>query len=454
MDSQMAYAIFRTAKYKANQKIGAMMTHHLREKPEKVDGADPSRLHLNVTIGAANRPALFKAVRDRIAACTRKPRPDANRVVELMATASPAFFAGKSYEEQKAYLLDCVEFAKQKFGPENIVGAYLHFDETSPNAHIICVPLETSVRTTKKLSRTVTTLNAGHYMGGKEKMIEWQDEFALFVQGRGHDLLRGEPKADTHRDHVPVAQYWKDKKREADATEVAAVDLLTTAASEAKQAATLRRDAERTKQAALTAFDDVEHERQELLLARKSATVTQAEIDEQRQKVRRDRAAVDAEWALARESRAAAARIESDAERKVLELARKARQLQRAHELAQEAKAQADMATEARDREADRLREAMAGLGAVEDVRQLVRKPELVAMFEFVDKNPMAGKLLNLLKADPLVGEAIALTIAGFTGLGDGETAVWESPQAKKAARVFAPIQQPQPTSTDPQFGM
>ena len=112
------------------------------------------------------------------------------------------------------------------------------------------------------------------------------------------------------------------------------------------------------------------------------------------------------------------------------------------------------MAAETRDREADKLREAMAGLGAVDDVRQLVRKPELVAMFEFVDKNPMAGKLLNLLKADPLVGEAIALTIGGFTGLGDGETAVWESPQAKKAARVFASVQQPQQTSNDPNFSM
>jgi hypothetical protein len=75
----MAYAIFRTAKYKANQKISALMTHHLREKPEKVDGADPSRSHLNVVVGAADRRALFKAVRDRIATCTRKLRISAHR---------------------------------------------------------------------------------------------------------------------------------------------------------------------------------------------------------------------------------------------------------------------------------------------------------------------------------------------------------------------------------------
>lgn len=450
----MAYAIFRTAKYKAPQKISALMVHHLREKPEKVDGADPARSHLNIIIGAANRRAFFKAVRDRIAICTRKPRPDTNRVVELVATASPAFFEGKSYEEQKAYLLDCVEFAKQKFGPENVVGAYLHFDETSPNAHILCVPIETSVRTTKKLTREITTLNARHFMSGQEKMIGWQDEFAQFVQGRGHDLLRGEPKAETHRDHVPVAQYWKDKKREADAAQVAAVDLLTTAASEAKQAANLRRDAQRVQQSAHAARDDAEFDREELLRAHQNMTKIHAEVDEQRKKVQLDRAAVDAEWTRARESHAAAARIESDAERRVLELAKQARQLERAQELARDAKAQADMTAEAYDREADKLREAMSGLGAVEDVRKVIRKPELVAMLEFVDKSPMAKKLLNLLKADPLVGEAVALTIAGFTDASDDGAAVWESPQANKAAQVFAPVRKPQQSSDDTNFSM
>jgi hypothetical protein len=434
----MAYAIFRTAKYKANQKISALMTHHLREKPATLDGADPSRSHLNVIIGAVDRRALFKAVRDRIAICTRKPRPDANRVVELVATASPAFFASKSYEEQKAYLLDCVAFAKKKFGAENVVGAYLHFDETSPHAHIICVPIETSVRTTKKLTREMTALNAGHYMGGKEKLIQWQDEFAGFVQGRGHDLKRGEPKVETQREHVPVAQYWNEQKREVDAAQVAAVDLLTTAASEAKQAANLRRDAERAQQSALTALDDAAFDREEMLRARKSMQATQAQLDEQRQKVHLDRAAVDAEWARARESRAAAAHIESDAARRALALEKQARQLERAQEQAREAKAQADVAAEARDHEADELRKAMAGLRAVEDVRKLVSKPELVAIFEFIDKSPTARKLLNLLKLDPLVGEAVAQTIEGFAEVGDGGMATWESPKALAAGRYLA----------------
>ena len=450
----MAYAIFRTAKYKTNYAIGGVMKHHLREEPARVNGLDPSRSHLNITIGAPNRPALFRAVKACIAAATRKPRPDANRVVELVATASPEFFADKSYQEQKAYLLDCVEFAIEQFGVDNVVGAYLHFDERTPHAHIMCVPIETSVRKTKKLARKITTLNAAHYTGGKQRLSQWQDVFARFVQAKGHDLKRGELKAETQRDHVPIAQYWNEQKREADAAQVAAVDLLTTAASEAKQAANLRRDAEHVQQAAQTARDDAEFDRQELLSARNSMSARQADFDQQCQKVRLDRAAIDAEWALARESRAAAARIESEAERRVLELAKQVRQLERVQELAREAKAQADMAAEARDREADKLREAMAGLNAVEDVRKLIRRPELVAILEFVDKSPTAKKLLNLLKADPLVGEAVALTIAGFIDPVDGGTAVWESPQAKKAARVFAPFQKPQQTSSDSNFGM
>ena len=450
----MAFAIFRTKKYKTNHTIGGLIKHHLREEPAKVKGLNPSRTHLNITIGAPDRPALFKAVKARITTATRKPRPDANRVVELVATASPEFFADKSHDEQKAYLLECVEFAKEKFGSDNVVAAYLHFDERSPHAHIVCVPLETSMRTTKTLTREITTLNASHFTGGSERMIQWQDDFARFVQAKGHDLKRGESKVETQRDHVPIAQYWNEKKREADAAQSAAVDLLTTAATEAKQAANLRRDAERVQQSTQTARDDAEFDRQELLSARSSMSAMQAEFDEQRQKIRLDRAAVDAEWASARDKHAAAARIEADAKLRVLALEKQARQLERAQEKARDAKAQADVAAEARDREAHELRGAKAGLGAIEYVRALVRKPELVAMLEFIDKSPTARKLLNLLKADPLVGDAIALTIAGFVGVGDGDTTTWESPQAIEAARFIAPVQKPYRDSSDPNFGM
>lgn len=275
----MAYAIFRTAKYKNTDKAKGVMAHHLREVPGAAPNANPTRSHLNITLGALTRSAMTKAVNERLATCTRKPRPDANRIVELMCTASPEFFSDKSHDQKKAYLLDCVEFAKHKFGAANVVGAYLHFDEMSPNVHIMCVPLETSMRTTKKMAREITALNAGHYFGGKEKMIVWQDEFAAFVQSRGHDLKRGEPKAETGRGHTPVSEYWKQKKRDIDGAQLAVAELLATASSEAKNAAVLRRDAVQRQAAAKVREEDA----QTLLVsldAQRSALLPAAQLSE------------------------------------------------------------------------------------------------------------------------------------------------------------------------------
>ena len=127
----MAYAILRTEKYKTQKAISGLVGHHLRIPGSKLDNVDLSRSHLNVVIGAHDRESFNKAVLGRIATCSRKPRPDANRAVEMLLGASPEFFEGKSYEEQKAYLSDCLDFAKGFFGEANIVGAYMHFDENS-----------------------------------------------------------------------------------------------------------------------------------------------------------------------------------------------------------------------------------------------------------------------------------------------------------------------------------
>ena len=198
----MAYVILRTEKYKTRNTIAGLVGHHLRIPGSKLDNVDLSRSHLNVVIGAHDRDSFNKAVRGRIATCTRKPRPDANKVVEMMLGASPEFFEGKSYEEQKAYLYDCLDFAKQFFGEANIVGAYMHFDESTPHLSILAVPIETSVRKTKKMEREVTTLNASHFFAGKDAMIQMQTDVALFVQARGHDLLRGEPKSEDRKSVV------------------------------------------------------------------------------------------------------------------------------------------------------------------------------------------------------------------------------------------------------------
>ena len=235
----MAYAILRTEKYKTRNTIAGLVGHHLRIPGSKLDNVDASRSHLNVIIGAHDRESFIKAVKARIDTCTRKPRPDANRAVEMLLGASPEFFEGKSYEEQKAYLSDCLDFAKGFFGEANIVGAYMHFDEKTPHLSVMAVPIETSVRKTKKQEREVTTLNASHYLGGQARMVQMQTDFAKFVQSRGHDLLRGEPKSETGREHEPLGAYWKQQAKTIDAAAAAAADILNDAAIESQTAADL-----------------------------------------------------------------------------------------------------------------------------------------------------------------------------------------------------------------------
>lgn len=352
----MAYAIFRVKKYKTNHAIGGIMRHHLREAPEEVDGLDPSRSHLNITIGAADRPALFKAIKSRIATTTRKPRPDANRIIENVFTASPEFFKEMSYESQKEYLLHCVDFAKETYGADNFVGAYLHFDEESPHCHVLCVPIETSTRTTKKTSRQATTLNAGHYLGGSEKCINMQTRFAEFVQGKGYDLKRGEPKSETKRRHIPLREYYA----EIAASKQAATELLAEAASEASAAAQKRRQAE--------------HELERLKLDREAFEV-------EREAIQKQYSEVAAEWTRAR----AANQKARDYEDKAKKLAQ----------------------------------QGLAGIQGVKRLAAIANRPELAGMLELLAENATARELVELYQHDPKMAQVVQNNVALAVGMSD-----------------------------------
>lgn len=419
----MAYAIIRTAKYKTNVAIAGLMRHHLRDEPSKIKGLDPGRSHLNLTIGAQDSKALFKAIADRIATCTRKPRPDANRIVEMVVSASSEFFEPKSYDEQKAYLLDCVEFAKTKFGEANVVGAYLHFDESGIHGHILCTPVETSVRTTKKTSKTVTTLNADHFLGGKAKMVQLQDEFAAFVQAKGHDLKRGEPKAETAREHVPVAQYWKQQKQEIDAAAVAAADHLDDAAIKSRVASDLLAGA--VDEAQRTGF-----EAQTMAVQRGALDAERAALEVLREAMKGQGAAVDKEWSKLRARVASIDRLEADlierskGQDQITDIARSNAQMD--WDAAKLARETAQLWHDEMSQKMTAFIEREGNLLTAEKLAELVKRPELVGMLEFLSERKDARDLLALLKADPAMGEMVRQNLELAVGMGSQlEAADW-----------------------------
>ena len=419
----MAYVILRTEKYKTRNTIAGLVGHHLRIPGSKLDNVDLSRSHLNVVIGAHDRASFNKAVRDRIATCTRKPRPDANKVVEMMLGASPEFFEGKSYEEQKAYLYDCLDFAKQFFGEANIVGAYMHFDESTPHLSILAVPIETSVRKTKKMEREVTTLNASHFFAGKDAMIQMQTDVALFVQARGHDLLRGEPKSETRREHEPLGAYWKKQAQEIDAAAVAAADHLDDAAIKSRVASDLLAVA--LDEAQRTGF-----EAQAMAVQRGALNAERAALEELREAMKGQGAAVDKEWSKLRARVASIDRLEADLiERSkgqdlITDIARS--NAQRDWDAAKLARETAQLWHDEMSQKMNAFIEREGNLLTAEKLAELVKRPELVGMLEFLSERQDARDLLALLKADPAMGQMVRQNIELAVGMGSQlEAADW-----------------------------
>lgn len=367
----MAYAILRTEKYKTRNTIAGLVGHHLRIAGSKIDNVDLSRSHLNVVIGAHDRQSFNKAVQARIETCTRKPRPDANKVVEVLMGASPEFFEGKSYDEQKAYLADCVDFAKQFFGDANVIGAYMHFDEKTPHVSVMAVPIETSMRKTKKQEREVTTLNASHYLGGAAQMVQLQTDFAKFVQLRGHDLLRGEPKSETGREHEPLGAYWKQQAKTIDAAVAAAADHLDDACIKSRVASDLLAGA----------LDEAQRtgvEVEAMAVQRAALDAERVALDELRKAMKRQGEAVDKEWAKLRTKRSAMEKQEAE-------------------------------------------------LLQVKELTELTKRPELVGMLDYLAKNPEGRELVALAKADPAMAEVVRSNLEMAKGLGANVQAVtWE----------------------------
>jgi hypothetical protein len=445
----MAYAILRTEKYKTNTALTNIMDHHLRAPGAVIDGVDPSRSHLNFTLGATSRRGFMAALKSRIETCTRKPRPDANKAVEVLMGASPEFFEGKTYEQQKAYLSDCLDFAKGYFGEVNVLGAYMHFDESTPHISVMCVPIETTVRKTKKKEHEVTALNASHYLGGASQMVQLQTDFALFVQARGHDLKRGEPKSETGRDHVSVAQHWKEKKKEIEAAGLACADLLNDAALESQAAALLfEHAAQEANRTGLGA---------EALMAQQAAFDTgQVALEQLRSAMGRQGAALDQEWG---KLRTRASELEKREQSLTFDESRVWMKIQALEISTRTARDQVESTASTlasiREKE-DRLRDSLTALQVrqwdvvkAEEVAELVQRPELLGMLDFLAKRRDARDLLALLKVDPSMAETVRQSIEVAVSMGsDLRAAEWgtaghDDVEWQRVARAVEPVPLP-----------
>lgn len=206
------FCIMRLKKLHSNANVGGAISHHLRTRD--TDNADPEKIKKNWYFpnnytkdenGKFDYAAKNKdfAERQKLQQKTmsiykkllpEKVRKNGVRAVEFMMTVSPEVMQRKDFNAIK-YLNACGNWAREKFGKENVFFIAQHYDETTPHVSILLTPKDENGK-----------LNARKFFGGREKMQELQDDFFEKV-GKEFGLERG--LRGSKAKHQDIQKYYQ-----------------------------------------------------------------------------------------------------------------------------------------------------------------------------------------------------------------------------------------------------
>lgn len=205
------FCIMRIKKLHSNANVGGAISHHLRTR--ETDNADPEKIKNDFfwpnTYPKNEKGFLDKSQntdfekRKEMQQITmsiykkflpEKVRKNGVRAVEFMMTVSPEVMQRKDFNAIE-YLNACGNWAKEKFGKENVFFIAQHFDETTPHVSILLTPKDENGK-----------LNARKFFGGREKMQELQDDFFEKV-GKEFGLDRG--LRGSKAKHQDIQKYYQ-----------------------------------------------------------------------------------------------------------------------------------------------------------------------------------------------------------------------------------------------------
>ena len=197
----MPYAILRFEKRKGGP--ACALEKHIERKKERYASnpdIDSNRSHLNYHL-VEPQLKYYGEIQTRIEKAQRenpkcKVRKDSVKFIDTIVTASPEFLAAMKPEVVRRYFERALKFLQKEVGAENIFSAVVHMDERNPHMHLCFVPLTKDNR-----------LSAKEIMGGRDKLVHWQDKFHDFMAEEFPQLERGQSAAVTKRKHVPTWLY-------------------------------------------------------------------------------------------------------------------------------------------------------------------------------------------------------------------------------------------------------
>ena len=343
----------------------------------------------------------------------KAPRKDMH--VLLAGVASyPRALADADPKGHERWEQATVKWLQKKYGDALRV-VLRHEDEAHPHIHFFV--LDRHELNAKKLhdgyvAKAKASTPKESVMAFNDAMRDYQSAFYAEV-GHGVGLLRDGPKRK--RMDRPTYKALQREARERVALDAsvgqAHADLLDVAGVEGRAAADLRRKAEQEAGA--------------LAVAQALVAAERAALDQRSDQLQRDRAVVDADWTRAREAKAKAEQLEAKADKQRAALDKQAAQLERAKaKCDQEAEALRD-ARAVNETSTQAYRAKLAGLGALGEVAAMVRKPGMVGMLEYLDKNPDAREVVEMMKAEPVLARSFIQIAQPHESLGRPEPVSW-----------------------------
>ena len=114
-------------------KNGEFLKYHTKSN------IDADLTHLNITLSADKSKSVRERYKERVSDIGIK-RKDQVTMVDWVVTL-PKELSGLSYEDQQAFFRSSAQFVAERYGQDNFMGAFMHFDESTPHVHIAFTPV-------------------------------------------------------------------------------------------------------------------------------------------------------------------------------------------------------------------------------------------------------------------------------------------------------------------------
>lgn len=187
------YALINIQKIKTFSELEGRAKHNLRMKHSKNVDATRSRFNLDwvanpkLSVKDEAKRLFEKTQQIRSSKGVKQLRSDTVKAVEIVLSASPEFFEGKTQREIYEYFDLQKGWAEYSFnGLGKLISSNLHLDESNPHLHLIFVPI--SIKNTP--NGKVPTFSARDFVGDKNQMSRIRDSHASV--NRSYGLERGE----------------------------------------------------------------------------------------------------------------------------------------------------------------------------------------------------------------------------------------------------------------------